>query len=235
MKKAFTLTKGDEMKKGFTIIELLTVLSIILILLGLIVPGVSAIRLLALNVSQATQFRAINVSVEAFSAEWGDYPKTGATELAEAMVGRDLRGYSITGDYNDLSVGNRRFYLPTIKAIKVWNLYPEDVNLPLLRDVYPEGMPVLYYKANAAARPIDIYDYADNEWLVGLGKPFEGGAPHAFDEVMFYADREIDGYDSPIRDIRFDGPWTPHRMDSFILMSAGQDGEYGTKDDRFNF
>lgn len=231
MKKAFTLTKGDKMKKGFTIIELLTVLSIILILLGLIVPGVSAIRLLAYNVSQANQFRAINVSAEAFNAEWGYYPKTGATELAEAMVGRDLRGYSITGDYNDLSVGNRRFYLPTIKAIKVWDLYPaEDVNLPLLCDVYSEGMPVLYYKADASAvMPIDIYDYADNEWLVSLGKPFEGGIPHAFDEVMFYAP------DSPIRDLRFDGPWTPHRMDSFILMSAGQDGEYGTKDDRFNF
>jgi len=39
-----------------------------------------------------------------------------------------------------------------------------------------------------------------------------------------------------IRGIRiFDIPPRPYRSDSFILLSAGPDGLYGTGDDVFNF
>jgi len=231
---------------GFTIIELLTVMSVIIILIGLLVPGLNALRAYARTVAQRKQFHAIGVALETFSAEWDGYPQSngghsGATQLASALVGRDLRGYSIIHDYNEpIDLSNRRLYLPptNANAHKLMDLY---VDLPLavggdepvLCDVYPYaigtgiGMPVLYYRANTSAPDLlSIYNYADNEALVALGKPWESGAPHRLNEEIFH---------KQIQNRQVGEPWTPYRTDSFILMSAGADGEYGTDDDIFNF
>lgn len=225
------------MKKvnGFTIIELLTVLSIIIILLGLLAPGLNAIRLLAKDVEQRKQFYAIGVALDFFNAEWDYYPRSdtyysGATLLAKAMVGDDLRGYSIIQDYNDFDINNRRQYLPMIKAKKLGAIYTTlllpDANQPVLCDVYAEDMPVLYFRANKSVELFDIYDYADNETLIDLGKPWSGGDPHLLDATGFY---------ESIQNESIGLPWTPYRIDSYILMSAGFDNEYGTSDDIINF
>lgn len=233
---------------GFTIIELLTVMSVIIILIGLLVPGLNALRAYARTVAQRKQFHAIGVALETFSAEWDGYPRSntgteprhsGAVQLARALVGRDLRGYSIIHDYNNVDLSSRRLYLPpaNANAHKLKDLYEGldalDVGWPVLCDVYPYamdtgiGMPVLYYRANTSAPDLDsIYNYADNKALVDLGKPWENGAPHRLDEDRF---RE------QIQNQQVGLPWTPYKTDSFILISAGADGEYGTEDDVFNF
>lgn len=90
--------------RGFTIVELLTVMAIIAILMGLLVPAMNQVRKLAKDTSQKAQFHSIDVALEAYSAENGMYPESmvstsaspytiGAHKLAEALVGRDLLGY----------------------------------------------------------------------------------------------------------------------------------------------
>ena len=100
------------------------------------------------------------------------------------------------------------------------------------------GMPILYYKANTSNtahdytnpdNPDNIYDYRDNQELVGLGKPWDPtGTGHMLstDPDKFYESTWNESITSIAR---------PYRMDSFILLSAGFDGEYGTPDDVFNF
>jgi hypothetical protein len=103
------------------------------------------------------------------------------------------------------------------------------------------GMPILYYKANvfntvhndANFPPTEhIYDFYDNEELVRLGKPWEigreGFGRHALEgrPDIFY---------EMIRNKKITTAARPHRPDSYILLSAGFDGEYGTNDDIFNF
>ena len=56
-----------ETKKGFTIIELLTVMSIIIILMSLLVPGLNRIRKLAKDLAQKAQFYDIDKALN-------DYP-----------------------------------------------------------------------------------------------------------------------------------------------------------------
>jgi hypothetical protein len=103
------------------------------------------------------------------------------------------------------------------------------------------GMPILYYKANTAnnqhnpanvpASPdgstMNIYNIWDNQELVKLGKPTARGEKHALlDANRFYRSTKSDQITTADM---------PFRADSYILLSAGWDGEYGTADDIFNF
>jgi prepilin-type N-terminal cleavage/methylation domain-containing protein len=94
-------------KAGFTIVELLTVMSIIVILISMLVPALNKVRRYAIDVKERAQLHAISTGLEAFSAELDGYPDSGscdpcgagapycgAMKLAEAMVGQDLRGFN---------------------------------------------------------------------------------------------------------------------------------------------
>jgi hypothetical protein len=108
------------------------------------------------------------------------------------------------------------------------------------------GMPILYYKANTANNMHDpnvagsmsvtdgrgnIYNYYDNQSLLSLGKPWEASGstqtPHNLaDPARFYRNTRSDKIITTAR---------PYRPDSYILISAGWDAEYGTADDVCNF
>jgi hypothetical protein len=127
------------------------------------------------------------------------------------------------------------------------NIGPFDGNEYVLCDTYRVakkisngmyiGMPVLYYKADTSKTAHDvndpnnrenIYDYRDNHALLALGVPGKPGQKHPLyeDPKIFY---------EMTRNTRVAGPSVPNRADTYILLSAGQDGLYGTKDDIANF
>jgi prepilin-type N-terminal cleavage/methylation domain-containing protein len=93
-------------KKGFTIIELLTVMSIIIIIMSILVPALSGARRFAANVRQKAQFYEISKGLEDFEKTTGAYPDSGqfdvctpgvpycgAMKLCEAMMGQDGMGF----------------------------------------------------------------------------------------------------------------------------------------------
>ncbi|MHB0945682.1 MAG: type II secretion system protein [Sedimentisphaerales bacterium] len=91
-------------KFGFTLVELLTVMSVIAILIGVLVPALNLVRKMAKDTSQKAQFHSISVSLDIYNGEMGEYPEsavkgtsapytTGAQRLAEALVGRDMLGF----------------------------------------------------------------------------------------------------------------------------------------------
>ncbi|MHC4705757.1 MAG: type II secretion system protein [Planctomycetota bacterium] len=247
-----TIVKQSDRRAAFTIVELLTVMSVIIILIGLLVPGLNALKKYARKVTQRNQFHAIKNQLEAFNAEWGDYPKSdpatagrfsGATALAVAMVGEDFLGYDRNGIYDTTDLSNRSLYLQPERgnAYRLKSVFPvlgpPDACEPVLCDVYTNvedyytgkliGMPVLYYRANRAKIGTDIYAFADNQPIAGLGKPWQGGAPHAWFDPASFA--------GLIQNESVDVTYRPNNADSYILISAGHDGEYGTADDLFNF
>ena len=99
---------GNQSRRiGFTSIELLTVMSIIVILISLLTPALNRVRRYATDVKQRAQFHAIAVALDMFNAEFDGYPDSnavddrghnycGAMRLAEAMVGQDLKGFNPT-------------------------------------------------------------------------------------------------------------------------------------------
>ena len=97
--------KQSDKKAAFTIVELLTVMSIIVILIGLLVPALNQVKKFAKDVKQKAQLHAISVALEFFNGQFEAYPDSSATDvdgvpycgamkLAEAMVGKDLLGFN---------------------------------------------------------------------------------------------------------------------------------------------
>ena len=95
-------------RTGFTVVEILTVVTIIAILLGVLIPALSMVRNFAKETRQKAQFVSIELALLAFRNDYGDYPPSegvtlpppalitdycGAQKLAEALVGWDLLGF----------------------------------------------------------------------------------------------------------------------------------------------
>ncbi|MHC4396986.1 MAG: pilus assembly FimT family protein [Planctomycetota bacterium] len=144
-------------------------------------------------------------------------------------------------------------------AIAAANLTTADPNGGIvLCDVYSQvknkatgkriGMPILYYRADVSRQMhlwqmpnnnLNIYNYDDNMTLVNLTLPFDT----AYNHPIAIAGSTKDGgtadpanfYKEMIRDENVTVIDRPVRADSYILISAGFDGEYGTDDDIFNF
>ncbi len=103
------------------------------------------------------------------------------------------------------------------------------------------GMPILYYRArteyfdqdsaDAGLIDDDIYYYRDNEELLLLGRPEDITVLHPIaDGQTDWADFEYMILNTEITTIN-----RPYRATSYILISAGKDGIYGTGDDLTNF
>ena len=112
------------------------------------------------------------------------------------------------------------------------------------------GMPILYFRArtefydqnytvlspNAPATltdPIedDIYYYRDNYTILTLGTP-DGNGTH----ILLGDDSQADWrrFEEKILNTEVTTMNRPYRAGSFILISAGKDGLYGTADDQMN-
>ncbi len=297
-------------KSGFTIVELLTVLAIIAMLVGLLVPALSLVRNIAKETKQKAQLTTIGLALATFKNDYdGEYPPSdwfprpprndycGAQKLAEALLGRDLLGFHPKSTWSatdptwypdpatippavfEANLRERRgpyLELATANAFRLGDdpATPEPDGLfdnpaPLRRETFvicdvfgvrririgqktvKAGTPILYYRANTSSKTfappatVDqrIYNAQHNLPLVELGRVTKDGTPGKIHLLLqdgplfrfFYgdpADPTLIGY---IQDPKITAqPW-PYRPDSYILISAGADGEYGTNDDIRNF
>ena len=267
-----TKIKDNYTRRGFSLLEILTVLVVISMLIGLLVPALSTIKKMAANVRQKAQFTTIEAGLEAFNTDFGDYPDSGgssgtgtsavraycgAQKLAEAMVGRDGFGFhkdSVFGHDRIGRDGNPIYLTPpdlskrrgpyleleVANAVSLNNLYPPGGGPLLTYDSFvlsdkfgllknaatakKTGKPILYFRANTNKTLLDeVYNFNDNSKMVKL----DGSHP-------MLADSDTNFFDK-IRNPNFTTPARPYRAESFILMSAGADGLYGTADDVFNF
>jgi len=283
-------------KTGFTMVEILTVVGIIAILVAVLVPTLSMVRIIAKETQQKAQLTAIDLALTAFKSDYGDYPQSnwvwgsdycGAQKLAEALLGLDLLGFHPDSDWNadgcddsgkdlypdnldptnptDLANLNARRgpYLDAATA-NVFRLGKTDEHDGLFDDtkeldedtyvicdvfatksvtladgtVVRAGAPILYYRANTSSKMFDtgprdkrIYCCYDNAILVALGRMTDGKAHKLADDSFDYFYDE----DYKIIDPKVTAMKWPYRADSYILISAGADGLYGTEDDICNF
>lgn len=117
-------------KRAFTIVELLTVMSIIVILIGLLVPALNKVKRYAYDVRQQAQLHSISAAIELFSNESGGYPSSsardpmdlpycGAMKLCEALMGQDLLGFHSNSILrrDGLDIANSLIYPTNINAL----------------------------------------------------------------------------------------------------------------------
>jgi prepilin-type N-terminal cleavage/methylation domain-containing protein len=285
----------ETRKRGFTIVEILTVVGIIALLVGILIPAITKVRTSVKETQQRAQLTTIGLAITAFKNDYGDYPPsdfmkysnndyTGAQMLTEALVGWDLMGFHPESDWESdgryannnmlyelattgsqqqqeenlrerkgpyLEQGSYEAYrLKDVLKDKNGNLnntYNLNIENYVLCDIFGKrtitlsngqkgrpGAPILYYRARTNSKIIDrndqdhsIYDWKDNALLV---KALEEAYSKQFkiDDDQFF-------YEEYIRDPRIEDRDWPYRPDSYLLISAGADGEYGTVDDITNF
>lgn len=126
-------------KTGFTIVELLTVLSIIIILISLLLPSLAAVRRYAKDVRQKGQFHDIENCLEMYSIDYDGYPDSswndidgdsycGAMKLCEALLGQDGFGFHPDSYFDDMGLsraGTELYYNRQATQPDVFN-NPED-------------------------------------------------------------------------------------------------------------
>jgi len=285
-------------KKGFTLVELLTVLAIVALLVSLLIPSLTMIRNTAKEAKQKAQLTEIGLALTAFRDDYGDYPPSywmlppptpgpgdycGAQKLAEALLGRDLLGFHPKSDWSATTpifypappippqnLDERKGHyleLSTANVFKLGDLYgpaltasPLNANTFVICDSFgvkkitiapgqtaKAGTPILYYRANTASKTIEppatfdqrIYNVSDNVPLTSQLMSLADGQAHELGSAaggyqFFYGNptTNVIGY---IQDPKVTArPW-PYRADSYLLISAGADGHYGTADDICNF
>ena len=138
------MKKENEAKTAFTIVELLTVMSVIILLLALLVPGMQRVKRYATKVEQVNQFHAIEIALEMFNTEWDGYPPSyksldgfcGSMKLCEAMIGLTCDGYR-PGSIFEVSIDLPKYVTTTDKSD--WGAYlkPDQANAYNLKDIYP--------------------------------------------------------------------------------------------------
>ncbi len=283
-------------KTAFTIVELLTVMSIIVILISLLLPALNAAKRFSRTVLQKNQFRNIGAGLQVYESDFDEYPDSdaldadgaaycGAMKLAEVMAGQDGLGFHLDSRLTiDDGTGGAELYPPGLSspydAAEMENLrsrkeYLErrDIQISSLDDLYESpgtfsrtgdiallcdvfrsvrnrntgrkmGMPVLYYRADTSRMSHDantpgntdnLYNYEDNHTFLGMGVPPSGPATHPLNAGGAVAGQVF--YENTLNKTLEEesGISRPHNKDSYILISAGWDGIYGTRDDVYNF
>ena len=148
-------------------------------------------------------------------------------EVANAFKLGDVSGLN-TGLFDNASVAASGLAPNTYVLCDVYNM--KKVVLPDGSRV-TAGAPILYYKANTSQKLItNIYQARDNDPLVMLKEAASG-----IEQPLGRANNNYEFFYNYIHNPKIESILQPYRPDSYILISAGPDGIYGTSDDVRNF
>jgi hypothetical protein len=98
-------------------------------------------------------------------------------------------------------------------------------------EVVKAGAPILYYRANTSQQTIRGRYIAEDNYPLILQKQQLDGRIHPLGDSTY----QQFFYEEYIRDPKIEARMWPYRPDSYLLISAGADGLYGTADDIRNF
>jgi len=243
-------------RAGFTLVELLVVMSIIVLLVTLMVPSLNAFMDRGRATHTRTLLGAIESGLELYRGESAlgrDYPPSqyeidntgnrsdpqaayGAETLMWALAGPTLQG--TTGIPPPDPATNPPHYGPFIDISRATIRVPPAYSGTQWAILDDFDMPILYFLPDPAQPPLYRYRLQDNyvylrENIDPLYQANPASSP---------ATPPIDPFRVYIEDPRIDTlsggtgtAWGPHNSDRFILISAGPDRMYGTQDDICNF
>jgi prepilin-type N-terminal cleavage/methylation domain-containing protein len=92
------LSSGTKGRKGFTLIELMVVIAIIIILAAIAIPNYLTMTARAKKSRVASDFAAIATALETYKTDWGSYPVAAAAQtlVAANSVFAELTGAGVT-------------------------------------------------------------------------------------------------------------------------------------------
>jgi len=179
-------------------------MSIIVILIGLLVPALNKVRRYALGLQQNAQFHAIEAALEMFRSDSGEFPDSrgqddagnaycGAMKLCEAMMGQDLMGFHPKSRFqaNSILVGPAQLYRLPQAPLDVFQgnlqqreqpyLQADKVSAHKLSDIYPAGRLTAFNTGTPTAEMFVICDVFKKANNMGAGDESKLGMP-----VLYY-------------------------------------------------
>ena len=155
----------NKLVRGFTLIEILTVITIIAIMLGILLPALNQVKKIAANAKQKAQNSSIEIGLTLYRNDFGEYPPShgwdpslapgdtndykysGAQTLTEAMFGYDLLGVHpdtvYRADGYDISGNSNRLLYPVPSASE-----PNTTNIGKRKGPYLDRANIGVYEPN---------------------------------------------------------------------------------------
>ena len=245
-------------RRGFTLVELLVVIGIILLLISILVPMLNKAYQQSVRTNMAGDLQVISQALEVYHDQFGVYPKPdnkiagpykGSIVLCWALIapgrasqdGADGPGFRVRGTQGEV----KGPYLPAdrFKILSVDNkgniVVPTayDDHTDLIADRY--GVPILYFARNSGAVVNSLNSY------VGQGNPnntpdknprydANDGNVGSFNGIK-NMQKWMPGvfYDPGADKVTYSGAGVLDQP--YLLWSAGPDTQFGTDDDVTNF
>jgi len=232
---------GGASGRGFTLVELLTVVVIIIMLVGILMPTISAVMNLAELANTKTRVTALNAGAYMFKNDTTFFPgqqypgelmgtdtpdaarsSTGSQWLARALFTAKVGRYIANSDEDDFPQDPYANY----KADMLYDWTPRQgqsgsIRRDTIRDTFAKPLPICYYvsrpgKAGSVNQFVagDNSDYLSGEFTAKAGSPPQ---PVKLEDVI-----EHPTLGGPLKD------------GEFILIAAGSDRLYLSVDDVMN-
>ena len=162
-------------RKAFTIMELLTAIAIVAIMVGILMPAIGKVKQLAKDTKQKAQLQSIEIGIDMYKNDFGDYPPSsdrysadasssykseycGAQLLTEAMFGQDLLGFHPDSTYDpcDTAPGHANLYLD-----------PNDKNLNARKAPYLQRENIDVFKPRGGVFDETYFDSQNTDLMPG--------------------------------------------------------------------
>ncbi len=156
-------------------------------------------------------------------------------QLAQIYGDETGAGNAYPGDYEADGITQPSLF----QAGVLTDIYKNrTIVMPITNKNVKIGSPILYFKAkntdifNDTAPTTSVFNHEDNMDIFALGHNVDGVTnPHPYNDIANFYSPDSQLINNSIRPII--DP-VPYNKTTFILMSAGSDGLYGTKDDVIN-
>ena len=191
--------------RAFTLIELLVVIAIIMILAGILVPGLNKAIQMGYAAKTRAAIKELSGGATAYESEYGYFP--GQKRSSSLPTGSLALGKCLWGD----SGTALNSFLP-FKEEKVMGKSGDPSRTP--SDRFPDAMPLLYYPSNMGTTGSSVAACFTVEDNSSLDKsPNLSSCSTAMNDAL---DK-------------------PYHYDTFLIIGAGIDREYFTDDDLTNW
>jgi prepilin-type N-terminal cleavage/methylation domain-containing protein len=222
-----TAPKARHPRPGFTVVELLVVVAIIVLLIGILLPSIWKMHEVGYKGKASALLGAIQTGLQQYYNDFNIYPPSSGGSRGSVMLGLGLMGPG--GDpafgfrtrvANAAMGGGGRVYGPYAQPD------PDSFKASGRYFVDPWGHEVLYYRSTQIPAPTSIFatggtnayfNASDCSAVSGAGSPMTGTA-------QFFALISGGNANTPIS-----GAVTG--ATGFLLISAGPDEKYFTGDD----